>query len=429
MLVCSALIFPSGTSAANFSYYGVGKGVCYDQTNGGLPKQKRALPWVLEAQLVPTTSRVLSVELKRTTNSFETSLSSLHGYTPLPITLQIGTKRSTDQPRLDSTYTNGSFWLKVSTTDEGVKWLSLELAAGVYPAAPNITNLVAAQSIDPTTDFVLRWAPFLNATSNDFILCDIQSGYHSSYVPGSAGALNGQDQSFTIPAGTLLPGKVYICRLVFVRVQSTFTNDYPGAFGTAYLFSQTEFHLRTLGAGDTDPPVLVWSNPQTGATNVPKDMPLTIEFSKPMGSGISFSAVGFGPTLTWSADRTKLYLSAAGFGGSSLIRGVLLNPYDSFRSFSDGSGNRLAETGFSFETSTNLMAPSTLILTNSRCVLADTFETEVRGIHGADYTLQSTTDFTDWLDLSTNQAVGGVTHFIVTNKPTAQIKAFRAMAK
>jgi hypothetical protein len=76
-----------------------------------------------------------------------------------------------------------------------------------------------------------------------------------------------------------------------------------------------------------------------------------------------------------------------------------------------------------------LMVPLPMVLTNMHWTPITGFETELQGVPSNSYALQYSSDFTNWVNLKTNVAVGGVTHFVDTNATTAGHRFYRAVAR
>ena len=95
-----------------------------------------------------------------------------------------------------------------------------------------ISNSEEALSINPSADFVLRWSPFTDATSDDLVGVYLgrfrTAVYHDepSFV-----TLNGNATSVNVPAGTLEPGSGGTGVLVFWRNLLVDRDTIPGAIG------------------------------------------------------------------------------------------------------------------------------------------------------------------------------------------------------
>ncbi len=98
----------------------------------------------------------------------------------------------------------------------------LNLGAEKQISTPYLINWTQAQTIDPTADFGLKWAPFTGASSNDYVRVIVE-GSNSEYLVYTptefeAGALPGSSTTFTIPANTLSYGNTYTANIIFARI-------------------------------------------------------------------------------------------------------------------------------------------------------------------------------------------------------------------
>ncbi len=151
-----------------------------------------------------------------------------------------------DEATLDAFFPSGSYSLEF--TDEGAaKTLILELPSDSFPPAPRIANIVASEAINPGSDFMVQWAPFIGAAGDDFILLEIDdtSGNEVFATPEilSPGYLPGSARFAMVPAGSLKAGDTYKAKLAFYHVTSLDTNSYPGAFGGVAFISRTSFSV------------------------------------------------------------------------------------------------------------------------------------------------------------------------------------------
>jgi hypothetical protein len=167
-------------------------------------------------------------------------------------------QRFASQAALDTAYPNGNVFVPVnyavtiSTLNDGVQSQNLNFAAaaalGGYPTTPQIADLQAAQVIDTTREFTLRWNS-LGGGSTEIVqltIFDSQSNtVFSTPAPFQPGALNASSVSATIPPNTLPPGATLAAHLTIAR---------PGLPNTAYAtgvpaFSKdTSFPLATRPA-------------------------------------------------------------------------------------------------------------------------------------------------------------------------------------
>ena len=125
---------------------------------------------------------------------------------------------------LNKAYKPGKYTLNFKTLSDGQFSTALNLGAERSFSVPQLTNWVAAQSIDAGTPFELKWAPFAGATTNDYVIVTAvdDAGEYLIYTPDEfePGALPGTTTSFTIPAKTLNYGKSYVVNLIFSKLSS-----------------------------------------------------------------------------------------------------------------------------------------------------------------------------------------------------------------
>ena len=153
---------------------------------------------------------------------------------------------------MNAAFRSGKYQLHFDTISDGSFSPTLVLGAERSFSVPHLTNWVESQAIDPTNSFTLRWAPFIGATSNDFVIVRI-SDSTKEYVFRTPGAfepraLPGATSSVTIPANTFDYGASYFVNLEFAKVLVANTRSYPGARGCIVFFHTTEFYLNTVSA-------------------------------------------------------------------------------------------------------------------------------------------------------------------------------------
>lgn len=154
---------------------------------------------------------------------------------------------------IDRFFPNGDYTIQMDTLSDGARSVMLSLGtADTYPDPPTVTNLADLQTIDSTAPATITWNA-LPGWSTDpvagagLIELEIENagGWEVVWVEG--GDLESGGTSFTIPAGTLWPGRSYHARLHFIRVTDIDTDAYPGVFAAAGFESTTTFTIRTTG--------------------------------------------------------------------------------------------------------------------------------------------------------------------------------------
>lgn len=232
-------------TTADINFYGVVKGQVYLQTNASAPVlQEYNLSVFVETD---NGENVGSASLKLPDNSIQPISGGGDGFF-----LQAGPYAS--QAALDAAYTNGSYTLNIGAVHDGAKALPLTLTGNTYPATtPHISNFAAAQAIDPCANFTLAWDAFSGGTTNDYIQVEIDAAggsgnslFQTAHFVGQPGALNGTNISVVIPRNTLMPGRSYDGRLLFVRGVVN-SNSYTGVLGVGGYHKQTQFTLKTTG--------------------------------------------------------------------------------------------------------------------------------------------------------------------------------------
>lgn len=154
--------------------------------------------------------------------------------------------------------------------------VAVTLPAYTFPNAPQVSNYVAAQSVNPAQPFTVTWNTFSNSTSADligFIIVDTNANQvFASGLPGQPGVLANTAASETIPAGTLQTNANYTGQLLFIHITLTTNGNLTSS---AVVGTVTEFNLSTTTntAGPTltlrhsgTNVVLSWPTSATGYT-------------------------------------------------------------------------------------------------------------------------------------------------------------------
>ena len=98
-----------------------------------------------------------------------------------------------------------------------------EVADAFPPVIPYVSNLVAAQTIDPSTNFTLNFTPWTGANSNDYVQLTILTSSNTvAYATPalyslSPRALLATNSSIIITNGTLTNSQTYTATLTFGR--------------------------------------------------------------------------------------------------------------------------------------------------------------------------------------------------------------------
>lgn len=158
-------------------------------------------------------------------------------------------------PAFNTQFPNGDYQFRFMTMHDGMKTPTVTLTGDNYPSPPQLANFTAAQNIDATKDFTLRWFPFDQGRTLDYIRLKIsltessptshvETTVFETGLPGAAGALNGLATSAVLPAGTFQPGKNYHGQIWFARVTDYDATSYPGAMGYAGYGQTLWFSMR-----------------------------------------------------------------------------------------------------------------------------------------------------------------------------------------
>jgi hypothetical protein len=238
------VLCPRATQAVDVNFYSVQKALKNNQFSAGPPTPGGGNPYRFEAAVAPSVSgSVLSATVSASGGAAQTldfdAIVEWYSFNA----------KFPSQAALDAAAPTGTYTLVIGTLNQGQKTVTLNLPAETFPGAPHISNWTAAQAIDPTKDFTLKWDAFGGGTTNDFILIlmGTTNGVASfrSPDPFKPGALRGVATSVVIPAGTLQPSTPYQLEITFAKIKSEDTTSYPGAVGVVGFNSFTDTGLTT----------------------------------------------------------------------------------------------------------------------------------------------------------------------------------------
>jgi hypothetical protein len=238
------------------------------QTSAAMPAWRTPYPFAFQVDAsVESSDALLDATLVLPDGSLETmTWDPLHSYRPPSFGYR---ENFTSAQELEDACTNGTYFILLDTANDGFRVIALDLLAPVYPDAPWVVNFDAAQRVDTRSDFVLRWAGFAGATTNDSIVIEIWSDPSSRVfatpddVPFSA-----TNTSIVVPRNTLAPGKTYVVFLVFLRITDRDEGNYPGVSSKAGCDTYTVFQLRALPelhiSVSNNLATVSWPSPATG---------------------------------------------------------------------------------------------------------------------------------------------------------------------
>jgi uncharacterized delta-60 repeat protein len=152
-------------------------------------------------------------------------------------------------PDLNAEFPSGTYKIRLSTTHDGTKTVTLNLTGDDYPGIPQIRNFTEARTVNPNASFTLEWFPLDGGSTQDFIqlrITDI-NGYLVFGTPllDEPGALNGTSTAATIPAHILAQGTSYLVELFVARPVADNESGYPGVRALGGYAVATLFTLRT----------------------------------------------------------------------------------------------------------------------------------------------------------------------------------------
>ncbi|MFO7936642.1 MAG: hypothetical protein R6V06_03440 [Kiritimatiellia bacterium] len=189
---------------------------------------------------------------------------------------------------LNQVWPDGNYTFSFTGAADGaLSPVTLSLTGGSYPPVPQVTNFVALQSADASTDTSVQWTP-MGGSSDDFILLRIEScsgenegeTVYQSGLPGTPEALNGTVTETWIPAGVLEPGCDYQGEILFIHVADTETSS---ALYVAAYYKLTGFLIRTASLpGEPLGCEFLRANPADGTEWVSRDSVVAFHFSHSM---------------------------------------------------------------------------------------------------------------------------------------------------
>jgi hypothetical protein len=219
----------------------LGKGSFSRQTSANAPTLDASAPYAFVACTTVACSNSTTTNLSLTVPGAATvslpAVANLPGhYSLTDIAGSLGA--------LDGEYPNGNYVFTFKSAAGNPSCTVNFPTSLAMPNAPRLTNLVAAQTIDPTKPFVLGWDAFQGGTATDCIFVEIYGGVFQTVALGGPGALTGTARSVTIPAATLQANQNYTGAITFYdMVLSTNTCGYVNL---VYRAAVTEFSLASF---------------------------------------------------------------------------------------------------------------------------------------------------------------------------------------
>ena len=236
------------TNASMLSFT-VAKGWIYEQASTSTPVLNTSSPYCfLACMSLPCPRNATNVSLQWLAEPPHNMT-----FSPIPGHLTLTDCSYANQATFEAAYPPADYTFNVQSTSSNQQ-VTVNLPSGLtQPAAPHLTNFLAAQSINPAQPFVLGWDAFPGGTTADCIYVEIYGGVFQTPALGMAGALNGTATSVVIPAGPFEPNGHYSGCVSFYHYQMV-TNG-ASHISLAYRGSTTEFSLST-GDGSAYCPVV-----------------------------------------------------------------------------------------------------------------------------------------------------------------------------
>lgn len=425
----AAMLLPVGVAGADLGYFGVAKGILFTQTSSAPPVIRGGLPYAFQAVVQPPTNLITSARVQW--SLADLPLAAITTPNALGFVQRVRT-----QDILDATFPSGSYRIATQTVNDSNRVSQVTILGNDYPFPPILQTFPELQAINPAEPLTLAWNVFGGGTTNDLIYVQIENSqgrvFATGMYPGAPEALSGTTTSVVIPPQTLQPGRAYTARVVFHRFTSINTADYPGAIGTGGYFAQTDFSVATTGGGDVTPPSLVGTSPAAGSTNVPINTPVIFRFNETMGRGfaLGISPGSFGRTFDWSPDGRSLVATPVTNWPPNTTLFWTLNLYYAQLAFGDTNANPLPmESVLSFTTGSTVETNPAPVLVDQKILPNGRFQFLVAGQSNRIYTIQATTNLTQWTSISTQVAFTGQIEFLDTNAPALPHRAYRAFGR
>ncbi len=352
----------SSAKAADVPFMVVMKGQCFEQVSSTvafMDERSDEEPLLFEAFV-----------LGETTNSVVAGSVETPDGEQLPLTREdpedstfMYEYRTDNLLDLNTSKTNGTYTIHVTTEHDGTQIIPLNLVGDNYPNVPLISNYTSLQSANHSTAITVQWDAMTGGTMNDFIMCSIfdestGEDLYESGGPGAPDALNGTSTQVVLPSDRLQPGHAYRAELLFVKLADSNTTSYPGAQALAGYYKMLSFPIKTTALpGTALGATLEGVIPRPYAWGIPRDSAIAFRFSHPMDpnySVISWTGTGVdsdGFEHEWVEGNTVLLCKYDFDLPANIEVGWTLD----LSGFRDAAGFQLtgnSETG-SFHTSSN----------------------------------------------------------------------------
>jgi hypothetical protein len=225
----------------------------YVQTGSGTP--------IVDTNSLPT----FFASLTSLTNNPATSAQvQLPGGSSLELTNYFGTTflnfdEYASQAQLDASRPPGNYTLHVNRAVVGPQSLTLAHQASDWPPTPQILNLPALQSADPTTDVVVQWNGFTGAGVGDSISFTLTLGndlIYSAPDPCVPIVLEKTATLIILPRGLLAAGRSYDASLRYFHLGAFDTNTIQDIVAFAGVSKDLNFTIVTGGGVSAKSPTI-----------------------------------------------------------------------------------------------------------------------------------------------------------------------------
>lgn len=341
------------------------------------------------------------------------------------------------QSALDTAYGAGTYTLTYTGEIDGSTSVVVSLSEDDFPPAPPlVSNLVAAQSIDPSNNFTLNFAAWTSAETNDYVeltILDSSSNLVFATPPFFAiypqTPLSATNTSIVISNGTLTAGKNYTATLEFIEITTNNSVDYTYPTIWGGFFSQTSFTLQTQAPAQTNNPPP--PPPQISPTNLIGTV-LTLSITNGTGP---FASSGTYQIFTTATGSNYLVLGDAGggFGSGGYVytqtgantgtitftdsKAGVVSLQVVFNSAGAGTFSLTDSSGVQEGAFTETPTYTTLHVPNIflPSFISNQFQAFLSGDPGVNYAVETSTNLTAWSTL-TNLTVLNLTTNVIDNE-------------
>ena len=215
--ICVLTVVPNQMQTADVSYCAVRKQQNFFQSGIGNPVLYNTNRYSFAVIVAPTTpASLISASIQTPAGATKSlSYNTNTGYANIE-------DNFSSLATFDTAYGTGNYLMVTKTVHDGTNTIPLILPpAMAYPNAPHISNFAAAQNINPATNFMLLWDPFIGGTTNDVIRVQIHDPQgklvYRSPERVQTGYFNGTITSMVIPSNTLVHGQTYNVGIMFYK--------------------------------------------------------------------------------------------------------------------------------------------------------------------------------------------------------------------